>query len=94
VSGTDRKGKDMREESIAWRRAGYPEVTCGRYRDAADQVDRMFAVLLKCRDALPAITEVRRQLYGVPHDLDKQIETVIEPWRIPDSESEASPQRD
>ena len=74
----------MREDAAIWAHAGYPAVAVGRYRDAADQVDRMFSVLLKCRDALPAITEVRRQLYNVPHDLDKQIEAVIEPWKLTD----------
>jgi hypothetical protein len=44
----------------------------------------MFLVLLKCRDALPAITWERARLFNVPLDLDKQIEKCIEPWRVPD----------
>jgi hypothetical protein len=44
----------------------------------------MFLVLLKCRDALPAITKDRLKLYQVPDDLDKQIEKCIEPWKVPD----------
>jgi hypothetical protein len=43
----------------------------------------MFLVLLKCRDALPAITNERLKLYNVPADLDKQIEKCIEPWKLP-----------
>lgn len=39
-------------------------------------------MLIKCRDALPAITKVRQQLYNVPADLDRQIERLIEPWAI------------
>jgi hypothetical protein len=39
-------------------------------------------MLIKCRDALPAITKVRQQLYNVPADLDLQIERLIQPWEI------------
>lgn len=38
-------------------------------------------MLIQCRDALPAISDVRMKLYGVPQDLDKQIERLIEPWK-------------
>jgi hypothetical protein len=40
-------------------------------------------MLVQCRDALPAITKVRQQLYNVPPDLDKKIERLIEPWALP-----------
>jgi hypothetical protein len=39
-------------------------------------------MLIKCRDALPAISVLRRDLHGVPPDLDKQIERLIEPWKV------------
>jgi len=41
-------------------------------------------MLIKCRDALPAITTVGMRLHNVPPDLDKQIERLIEPWAVPD----------
>lgn len=31
----------MRDDSIAWGRAGYPPVCVGRYRDAAEQIERL-----------------------------------------------------
>lgn len=79
----DRKGSQMREDALLWAHAGYPAVAVDRYRDAADQIDRMAKVLLKCRDALPAINTVGQRLYNIDRDLDKQIEALLEPWRDP-----------
>lgn len=90
MSSTDRSSKQMREDSLAWRRAGYPDVAVGRYRDAADQMERMARVLIKCRDALPAISTVNAKLYSIPLDLDRQIEACLEPWLLKDpAENEA-----
>jgi hypothetical protein len=47
------------------------------------RTEEMFIVLLKCRDALPAITKERMRMYNVPADLDKQIDKCIEPWKVP-----------
>lgn len=38
---SDRTPKEMRDDALAWSRAGYPNVAIGRYRDAADQIDRL-----------------------------------------------------
>lgn len=51
----DRTPKQMREDSVLWRLAGYPDVAVGRYRDAADQVERLQ------RD-LVALSQLRSQL--------------------------------
>ena len=82
-----RNHKEMREDSLAWARAGYPDVAVGRYREAADQMERMARVLIKCRDALPAISTVNARLYNIPLDLDKQIEECLEPWLIKEGET-------
>jgi hypothetical protein len=37
----DRTPQQMREDSLSWSRAGYPAVAVGRYRDAADQIERL-----------------------------------------------------
>ena len=41
----------------------------------------LLALLLECRDALPAITLVRAKLYRVRLDLAERIERALEPWR-------------
>jgi hypothetical protein len=38
---SDRTPKQMREDALAWAKAGYPNVAVGRYRDAADQIERL-----------------------------------------------------
>jgi hypothetical protein len=38
---TDRSPAQMREDATLWARAGYPALVCGRYRDAADQIERL-----------------------------------------------------
>lgn len=55
-----RTPKQMREDSSIWRRAGYPGVAVGRYRDAADQVERLerdVQTLAHIRDQLAARNE-------------------------------------
>jgi len=37
----DRTPAQMREDAILWSRAGYPATAVGRYRDAADQIERL-----------------------------------------------------
>lgn len=37
----DRTPKEMRDDSNDWSRAQYPAVAIGRYRDAADQIERL-----------------------------------------------------
>lgn len=86
MNSTDRSSKQMREDSLIWRHAGYPDVAVGRYRDAADQMERMARVLIQCRDALPAISTVNARLYNISLDLDKRIEECLEPWLIKEGE--------
>ncbi len=38
---TDRTPDEMREDALIWSRAGYPPVAISRYRDAADQIERL-----------------------------------------------------
>lgn len=44
--------KHMREDALCWSRAGYPYVAIGRYRDAADEIERLRAALVKARALL------------------------------------------
>jgi len=47
-----------------------------------DKMRDMIALLIQCRDALPAISLASAKLHNVPLDLDKRIEACLEPWRI------------
>ena len=44
---------------------------------------QFLALLLECRDALPAINTVSARLHNVRLDLADRIETAMEPWRLP-----------
>jgi hypothetical protein len=37
----DRTPREMREDALMWAHVGYPAVAVGRYRDAADQIQRL-----------------------------------------------------
>ena len=50
----DRTPQQMREDALMWSRCGYPAVAVGRYRDAADQVQRLHTANLRLRDFLLA----------------------------------------
>lgn len=58
--------KEMREDALAWSRAGYPAVAVGRYRDAADQIAFVDAEVARLRglvtQALPFIRAMRVSL--------------------------------
>ena len=51
----DRTPEQMQEDASMWSRAGYPGVAVGRYRDAADQIQRLTAERDKMADGLRAI---------------------------------------
>jgi hypothetical protein len=38
---TDQTPAEMRDDASMWSRAGYPQVAVGRYRAAADQIERL-----------------------------------------------------
>lgn len=40
----------------------------------------MIALLIECRDALPAISLASANLHGVDLSLDKKIEACLKPW--------------
>jgi len=44
---------------------------------------QLLALLLECRDALPAINTVSARLHNVRLDLADRIEAAMEPWRLP-----------
>lgn len=52
---TDRTPEQMREDSAAWGRADYPMVAIGRYRAAADQVERLERQVAWLRQGLESI---------------------------------------
>lgn len=41
--------REMIEDVCAWGRAGYPEVACGRYQDAAERIKRLESELAECK---------------------------------------------
>lgn len=43
---------------------------------------QLLALLLECRDALPAINTVQARLHNVRLDLADRIEAAMEPWKI------------
>jgi hypothetical protein len=51
-SATDRTPAQMREDSLLWARAGYPATAVGRYRDAADQLERTQQQLFAAQQAV------------------------------------------
>ena len=62
----DRTPEQMREDALMWARAGYPSVAVGRYRDAADQIERLSAYTDKLvsqfpEGCLPKDVEVLRE---------------------------------
>ena len=44
----------------------------------------MIALLIECRDALPAIPLHSARLHGISLSLADRIETALEPWEIKD----------
>lgn len=48
----------------------------------AEDIIEMAMVLVKCRDAIPAISISSARLHNIPLDLDRQIEKCIESWCI------------
>ena len=50
--------KQMREDALAWSRAGYPAVAVGRYRDAADQVQRLLSALKAAEEEIYTCTQL------------------------------------
>lgn len=44
--------------------------------------NELVLLLIECRDALPTISLASARLHGVRLDLDKRIETALEPWEI------------
>ncbi len=45
--------------------------------------NQLARLLIECRDALPAITDVRARLYGVDLSLADRIEEALKPWEVP-----------
>jgi hypothetical protein len=43
----------------------------------------LLALLLECRDALPAINTVQARIHNVSLTLAYRIEAAMEPWRLP-----------
>lgn len=54
--------------------------TLEEWREKAKQ---LLALLLECRDALPAISAASARLHNVSLSLADRIEAAMEPWRIP-----------
>jgi hypothetical protein len=44
---------------------------------------KLLALLLECRDALPAISLVSAKLHNIDLTLAVRIESVLEPWIVP-----------
>ena len=45
---------------------------------------QLLALLLECRDALPAISLTSAKLRGIDLNLDKRIEDALKPWEVHD----------
>jgi hypothetical protein len=54
----DRTPEQMREDAALWARAGYPAAAVGRYRDAADQIERLRAVLNRILERIAFVEPV------------------------------------
>jgi hypothetical protein len=63
---SDRTPKQMREDSIEWSRAKYPVVAIGRYRDAADQIERLRQEILDLNARVTFLES--REVCGAAHD--------------------------
>ena len=50
--------KEMREDALAWSRCGYPAVAVGRYRDAADQIQRLLVALKAAEEEIFVCTQL------------------------------------
>jgi hypothetical protein len=51
--------------------------------DKDEKIREMGALLLECRDALPAISLASAKLRNLDLTLADRIEKCLEPWRIP-----------
>jgi hypothetical protein len=68
MNSMDRTPQQMREDALMWSRAKFPAVAVGRYRDAADQIERLEKILRASMHALRsyeygnAATEVAKEV--------------------------------
>ena len=58
-------------------------VTAWTQKETAGRMERMARLLVECRDALPAISQVSAKLHNVDLTLADRVETVLEPWLLP-----------
>ena len=59
------------------------ETELAHVRSELDKRRDMPALLLECRDALPAISLASARLHGVSLTLADRIETALTPWEVP-----------
>jgi hypothetical protein len=71
-SATDRTPAQMLEDCVLWARAGYPATAVGRYRDAADQLERLTcrANLLELK--LSASVKRLEELEAAAHQMERE----------------------